>query len=232
MLYDHSGIRVNRRISAVTNALRHPTKWTTDGAGGSDAVVYDDEIGYSVGTDGQWFTVTTDVAVVRCRRAERAARIFLNLCRDRQGTSTMAKKKTAVAGDGKSKGLVGGLGVTATWNALLAANAKAKLTDEQLTARMQEEFPDRDKFQPVARVRSWYNNGKFGFGTGPNSKLEGAARSYGYDENGVAISRSGPPKKTAAPAKAASATKKKKKTTTAEEPAATKPKRVRKKKTA
>lgn len=69
-------------------------------------------------------------------------------------------------GDGNKTGLTGGLGVTDSWNKLLSQQAKYKLTDEQLIAVMQKEFPGRTKFQPPSRIRSWYNTGKFGFGTG------------------------------------------------------------------
>lgn len=99
-----------------------------------------------------------------------------------------AKKEKAERAEAKeSKRIVGtksGLGITATWNKYLEANAKKKLTDEQLYDAMMEEFPGKEKMQPVARVRSWYNTGRYGFGKGPDVRLEDDDRSVAYGEDG------------------------------------------------
>ena len=49
---------------------------------------------------------------------------------------------------------------------------------------MMKEFPNKDKMQPVGRVRSWYNTGRYGFGNGDNTKNDDAHRSVGYDAEG------------------------------------------------
>ena len=101
--------------------------------------------------------------------------------------ATKAKKAETKAADekatnvpGKTVGRKSGLGVTKTWNLYLAANFKAHLDDEQLVAKMHEEFPEREYFQPTSRVRGWYNAGRFGFGLGPDVRLEGDKRSTPY----------------------------------------------------
>ena len=104
---------------------------------------------------------------------------------------------------GTTTGMTTGEGVTAVWNLLLKANAEAKLTDEQLTAAMQEEFPGRDYFQPVPRIRSWYNCGRYGLGYDPDERLErdDPRRSIAYGEDGLPVTRSAATKAAKAKAK-------------------------------
>ena len=90
---------------------------------------------------------------------------------------------------GLTIGKTSGVGVVETWNKLLKANAKAKLTDEQLMDAMAAEFPDREKFQPVARVRSWYNNGRYNLGLGDDKKQLPENRSVPYDKDGNKMKR-------------------------------------------
>lgn len=101
------------------------------------------------------------------------------------------KKKSSEKVPGKSVGKQSGVGVTATWNVHLKANVKKKLTDEKLLAVMQREFPDRDHFQPVSRVRSFFNTGRYGFGHGDGVELEKGdeRRSYPYDNKGEIVKR-------------------------------------------
>lgn len=95
---------------------------------------------------------------------------------------------------GKAVGVTSGLGVVAFWNKLLKANSKAKLTDAELEAAMKEEFPKRDYFQPVGRIRSWFNAGKYALGYEADEKLEkeDPRRSVGYDEDGKVVKRANP----------------------------------------
>jgi len=129
-------------------------------------------------------------------------------------TTTKKTETAATAGvPGLNVGLKSGVGVTATWNKLLGENVKAKLTDEQLQAAFKKDFPQRDYLQPIGRVRSFYNTGRYGFGKGEGVRLEGADRSVAYDENGEPIKRQ-PFGKPAKPAAKKAKPKARRKTTT------------------
>lgn len=67
-------------------------------------------------------------------------------------------------GNGTTTGLRTGLSIGKFQNQLFAANFEKKLTDEQLLAEMQKEFPTRAKFQDVNKVRYYFNKGLFGLG--------------------------------------------------------------------
>ncbi len=94
------------------------------------------------------------------------------------------KKQTAKQAEtfSKSKGRTLGLGVGETWVALFKKNASAKkadrMTDEQITAFLNKEFPDRQSaiFGNVQGVRGKYNRG--GFGDTPSTP------SVPYDKDG------------------------------------------------
>jgi hypothetical protein len=81
--------------------------------------------------------------------------------------------ETKNVGNGQSTSLYTGEGVTQTWNRVLFENLTEKLDDSKLTAKMQAHFPERDYFQPVSRVRSFFNTGKYGFGLSPDYDAQG-----------------------------------------------------------
>lgn len=122
-------------------------------------------------------------------------------------TTAAKKKEKAEERKGYSVGIKHGLGVVQTWNKLLKENAKAKKTDEELLDAMQAEFPDREKFQPVARIRSWYNNGRYNLGLGDDKKQLPENRSVPYDGKGEKVKRIPFGGKDPAKAKAAKAKK-------------------------
>lgn len=94
-------------------------------------------------------------------------------------------KKVDKSRIGHTIGVNSGKGVSETWSALLRANVKRKLTDEQITRKMKKEFPKRSYLQPVGRIRSFYNRGIQGFGNPTGSNLRGTAKeSVAYDANG------------------------------------------------
>lgn len=107
---------------------------------------------------------------------------------------TPAEKK--VPEPGYSVGLKSKIGVTATWNKYFMANFKSRLTDDQLTDAMLAEFPKRETVQPVPRVRSWFNSGKYGFGVlgiegaNPDDKRDGDEKSIAYGEDKKPIRKS------------------------------------------
>lgn len=117
-----------------------------------------------------------------------------------KGKKASSSKKAAAKKSPKSEGptpgftvgLESGLGVTDTWNKYLKANGKAKQserkTDDDLAKAIAKEFPKREKVQPVGRVRSWYNNGRYGFGLN-GKKMPLADRSVAYDDDGNVMSR-------------------------------------------
>lgn len=107
------------------------------------------------------------------------------------------KKKTATAAPiakdriGHTIGVKSGKGVSDTWSALLRANAKDKLTDDQLVSRMKKEFPKRKEFQPVGRIRNFYNRGVQGYGNPPGTNINKTAKkSVPYDAKGKETSNS------------------------------------------
>ena len=96
-----------------------------------------------------------------------------------------------------AKSKTGGLSVTAMWEKLLIANEKApkakKMTDAQLVAAMQKEFPDKRESTTLTRcsmIRGCYNKGtnlfKARFGC---KKANGKNRpqSCAYDKDGALI---------------------------------------------
>lgn len=100
----------------------------------------------------------------------------------------MAKKKPAVAGqgyklrtlnyydetmqkekadrDGENYGVANGLKLTHFLNELFYANYDAQLKDDELTAALEAEFPNKAKFQPIGSYRAYYNANVHGFGHG------------------------------------------------------------------
>lgn len=93
-------------------------------------------------------------------------------------------KKEKLAG--QSVGLTTKVGVIESWNHFLFTNVQlAKvnspeeppLTDEQLMDAMKAEFPLRTYFQPVKRIRSWYNCGRYG--QGPMGRASADVRQVG-----------------------------------------------------
>ncbi|GAG51469.1 unnamed protein product, partial [marine sediment metagenome] len=62
-----------------------------------------------------------------------------------------------------------GLGVQATWIKLYKDNAKAKLTDEEISKAIKKNFPGRDSeiFNHVQAVRNRYNKGALSHGKPP-----------------------------------------------------------------
>lgn len=100
-------------------------------------------------------------------------------------TAPAAKKSDASQGEqaqGRYVGQTSGLRVAEFQNKTLAANAKQKLTDEQLATLWREEFPKAMPFDErmVRRVRSLYNAGKH--------KNEAPAQPLvGYDADGNKI---------------------------------------------
>jgi hypothetical protein len=85
---------------------------------------------------------------------------------------------------GKTIGVTSKLGVSDTWSMLFRQNAKKRLTDEQLLARMKKEFPRRKKFQPVGRVRNFYNRGVQGYGNPAGTNITKTKKSVPYDAKG------------------------------------------------
>ncbi len=85
----------------------------------------------------------------------------------------------------KSSGKTLGLGIVQTWASIFQKNATCakseRMTDDQISAFMHKEFPDRKAkdFDRVQRVRSWYNRG----GAGEAPKVP----SVPYDKEGNAI---------------------------------------------
>jgi hypothetical protein len=69
------------------------------------------------------------------------------------------------------------------WNELFTKNFRSKLTDEELQAAYEAEM-GRPLGQPVPRLRSYFNNGKYGLGEGEDVKLDKDDRSVGYDKDG------------------------------------------------
>jgi len=96
------------------------------------------------------------------------------------------KKKAIRRVEGKN-----GLGVIATWVKLFKDNAKAKLTDEQISEAIKKNFPGRNSaiFDHVQAVRNRYNNGLLTKGKAP------VKPSVRYDENGEVVSARGATKK-------------------------------------
>ncbi len=105
------------------------------------------------------------------------------------GDYTMAKKTTEGTkgkGGARSEGKTLHLGVSACWNHLFETNAKApkgkRMTDEEISAFMLAEYPDRDTayFDHVQPVRSKFNRGGI-----PGQKGEAPdTPSTRYDEDG------------------------------------------------
>jgi hypothetical protein len=84
-------------------------------------------------------------------------------------------KKAKKEGTRKYAGKTSGLSVTEFQNKLMAANFKAKLTDEKLAAAMRAEFPSAVAYTTghVVGIRSAWNNGKRSGqdGVAPEKKL-------------------------------------------------------------
>jgi len=95
---------------------------------------------------------------------------------------TMKKAKTIKRAEGKN-----GLGVIQTWIKLFQDNAKAKLTDEQISAQIKKNFPGRESaiFDHPGTVRTRYNVGLLTKGKVP------ATLSVRYDEQGNETSARG-----------------------------------------
>jgi hypothetical protein len=106
----------------------------------------------------------------------------------REAEKTKGKKRViAEEKIGDTVGKVHGLGVVQTWNKLLKENVKAKLTDDQLAEKMLDEFPKRKTMQPVGRIRSWYNHGRYNLGLGDDKVMD--PKSTAYDEKGNPVER-------------------------------------------
>ena len=63
-------------------------------------------------------------------------------------------------------------GIVATWDAILLANYEKELTDAQMEALVVRKH---GRTQPAARMRSYFNNGRFGLGW-DGERLEGEYR--------------------------------------------------------
>ena len=102
-----------------------------------------------------------------------------------KGKKKAAKPAVDDSKIGKTVGVKSGACVSETWNAVLIGNAKAKKTDVSLLKTMKAEFPGRKKFQPVGRIRSFFNRGVQGFGNPPGTNVRGTGKeSFAYDANG------------------------------------------------
>jgi len=105
--------------------------------------------------------------------------------------------KTSEPEEGLTVGKTTKLQVHAYWGLLLGQQARAKLSDAQLEAAVRKEFPLREKVQPAARLRGWYNCGTYAAmglavngARGTNGKRP-PERCLRY-ENGVAVGRGAP----------------------------------------
>jgi hypothetical protein len=111
-----------------------------------------------------------------------------------KGTSTKEE------GPKREVGTKSGLSVKETWakylieNEHLAKNGKRPLTDEQLIAKMQEEFPSKRDATTITRctmVRGVYNKGTNMFAADGPSGVAGRPTSRRYDAAGNAVAARG-----------------------------------------
>lgn len=100
---------------------------------------------------------------------------------------TMSKKEVAATSGKRPVGATTGLGVIAAWVHIFEKNQKApkakRMTDEQITAWLNQEFPGRDSaiFGRVQSVRARYNSGGLTGGTAP------AVASTPFDATGSVV---------------------------------------------
>lgn len=87
-------------------------------------------------------------------------------------------------GDGKNTGLRSGLRIGEAWGVLFTSNHKEKATDSDLLEVIKAEFPQRKKFQPVARLRSFFNRGLNNVVDPNGDRKAPAVRSVAYDSEG------------------------------------------------
>lgn len=121
--------------------------------------------------------------------------------KEREEVDDMAKKKAAKK-SGKTTepkrdvGTTSGVGLAETWAQLLIENEQAskknKMTDEQLVARMEKEFPakkGKSTLTRVSMVRGCFNKGTNMFKSAGAAGVSGRPKSNRYGEDGEAYVR-------------------------------------------